>query len=192
MSGDILDPPPAFVALDLSLTSTGIADTAGVRSIKVRLPKRASDLQQMRRLHELAEIIDEQTCDASLVIIEGHAFSRGGRGGDGAFSHAHSLGELHGVCKVIWLQREIPVAIVPPTSLKKYALGKGGGEGATKQAMLAAAARRCQYPFEDFDQSDAWWLLQMAYAHYGHPWRIVMPQENDKGLAGVQWPEVEL
>lgn len=168
-----------LVALDLSLTATGWAATSGeIGTIKVPLPERASDLQRVRRLHELTCEIDRLCVGAQLVVIEGHSFNSKN-------THAHSLGELHGVVKAVLYQREIPFAIVPPAKLKLYACGKGN---ASKDQVLMAAARKTSKTFPDHNSTDAWWLLNMALSRYEQPMRIVMPIRNEEALRGVDWP----
>lgn len=181
MTADILAPPPAFVALDLSLTSTGVATTDGVQTIAVKMPAKASDLERVVRLYELCERIEALLEGATLVVIESPSYGSEN-------SHAHSTGELHGVVKLMAYQLGIPFALVPPHCLRLYAIGKGAGKGATKHAVFEAAIKRSQGSFANFDEADAWWLLQMAYCKYGHPWRILMPQAHERGLDGVQWP----
>jgi Holliday junction resolvasome RuvABC endonuclease subunit len=169
-----------IVALDLSLTSTGVASVDGCSTIRRKLPERASDLQRTQRLHELTCAIDRVCRSADLVVIEGHSFNSRN-------THAHSLGELHGVVKVCLLQRGIPFVIVPPSTMKKYATGKGN---APKDLVYGDAIRRGA-EISNPDESDAWWLLNMAFAHYQHPHRIVMPRLNETALKAVDWPRLE-
>lgn len=170
---------PRFVGLDLSLTSTGVADGETTRCLKVKLPVKATELQRTQRLHTLSVLIDKACRWARLVIIEGPSYGS-------QATHAHSTGELHGLVKVIMLQRRIPFAVPSPSSLKLYATGKGN---ASKEAVFKEALKRGA-EVNNFDEADAWWLLQMAYAQYGHAHRIVMPAKNTTALEKVQWPQI--
>lgn len=172
-----------FVALDLSLTSTGCAWLGGVETIHVPLPEGASNTQRAVRLFNLTAEIDERCLDADLVVIEGASYGS-------KATHAHSTGELHGCVKACLIGREVPFALVPPHNLKMFALGHAG-KGATKQAVFAEAIRH-GLRTDSFDEADAWWLLQMAYVKYGHGAALPnVPEKHLRALSGVQWPELK-
>jgi crossover junction endodeoxyribonuclease RuvC len=113
-----------------------------------------------------------------LVIIEGYSF--GSRA-----SHAHSLGELGGVVRVMLHERGIPFAVVSPSALKLYACGKGN---ATKDAVLASAVHRFGREMGN-DEADALWLWALAKDAYGEP-LLAMPAHNREALEKIDWPKV--
>ena len=129
--------------LDLSLTATGWASAtvaSGRTTVEYGLV-RPGDLRGPERLAEISVTLRGICEGATLVIIEGYAFGSGGssKSGDGAFARAHSLGEVGGVVKtMLWHQRH-RVAIAPPTTLKRYATGKGN---ARKDLVYGEAIRR--------------------------------------------------
>ena len=174
-----------IVALDLSLTATGVATRGEIMTLTERsIPKGSPPVEYVKRLHRMSARIDRICRVADIVVIEGPSF-----GSSSAF--AHDIGGLHGLVDVILLQREIPFAIVPPSSLKKYALGVGGGKNATKELVLQAAARKTNHTFRNNNESDAFWLWQLAACHYQHPYRVVMPQRNEEALKAIVWPALE-
>lgn len=164
---------PRVVGLDLSLTATGIASPDGTTTVlatKLRGCERLIDLRDRTR----------KACElADLVALEGYSF--GSRN-----SHAHALGELGGVVRVALHVASVRFVEVPPSSLKKYATGKGN---AGKEEMLAAAIRRLGYDGHDNNEADALWLRAMALDTLGHP-VVDMPAVNRAALEKVAWPQV--
>lgn len=138
----------------------------------------------MDRIRHICEqvlgIVDDEHIE--LAVIEDYAFSR-------AAAHAHELGELGGVVKVALIGRAVPYVLVPPTVLKLYALGKGGGKGTDKTAMALAAYKRAGVEFPDDNQCDAWWLRNMGLDAYGHA-AFELPAGHRKALSSVAWPTV--
>lgn len=166
------------VGLDLSLTGTGIAYPDGTTAVFD-----TSKMRGMDRILWLRAAIAEHiaSCAPHLVVIEDYAFSRGG--------HAHETGELGGVVKARLIDDGQPYAIVGPTNLKRYALGKGNGKGTDKIAMGVAAYKRSGTEFADDNQCDAAWLRWMALDYYGEP-AFEMPSAHRAALSVVPWPSL--
>lgn len=166
-----------ILALDLSLRSTGVAASwAPSQPVTLRTTK----LRGMERLITLRgsiELMLERGVD--VAVLEGYSFGSKGRS-------VFDIGELGGVIKLMLHERGIPFAIVAPTTLKKYATGKGNSP---KDAVLVQAVRRSGLELGN-DEADAWWLLQMAMAHYEQADALTMPQVNREALEKVEWPEV--
>ncbi|MDN5726076.1 MAG: hypothetical protein L0G99_09135, partial [Propionibacteriales bacterium] len=81
----------------------------------------------------------------------------------------------------------VPVVEVAPTSLKKYATGKGN---AGKDEVILRSARRYgnAYPCSNNDEADAFILAAMGMRHLGHPIEDGLPQVQVDALAKVRWP----
>jgi crossover junction endodeoxyribonuclease RuvC len=169
----------AVVGLDLSLTSTGIART-GEKTWADRItPRNKTGYDRMFYL--LREIL-ALTVDAHLVVVEGPSF---GSGANARQSGHHERGGLWWLVTYRLWRREIPFAVVPPATLKRYATGKGN---APKDAVLAAAIRRYrEVDFDGNDQADALVLAAMGADHLGRPIAPV-PQASRAALGAVQWP----
>jgi crossover junction endodeoxyribonuclease RuvC len=173
---------PAIVGLDLSLTSTGTA-FIGEKTWADRITPRTTSYQ---RLQTILTSVLALTADATLVVIEGPSF---GSGTTSRQSGQHERGGLWWLVTYRLWHREIPFAVVPPATLKKYATGKGK---ATKDAVLAAAIRR--YPnvsFDGNDQADALILAAMGADHLGHP-IATMPTAHRAALTAVKWPPLPI
>lgn len=186
-----------IVALDLSLTATGVADETGARTIRPKTTgmERLAWVQAtlMHALHgscwerharDERAVTDNPLVD--LVVIEGYSLGTARQN-----SHAHALGELGGVVRLALWETGIPYVDVAPASVKKYALGKGGGKGTTKLDMGIAASKRLGYDSAaaDDNEVDALWMWHMAMDAYGLA-VVTMPAINRDALAGVKWPRV--
>lgn len=177
------------LALDLSLTSTGVAYPLG--SVGRWIPP--SGVVGMERLQWLRCRLAESwvECGVDLVVIEGYSFGMArptkGQGG-GQPSHAHALGELGGVIRFTLWNNAVPYVDVAPASLKKYATGKGN---AKKESVLVEAVKRLGYDGSSTDEADALWLRAMALDAYGEP-EVEMPALNRTALEAVPWLELDL
>lgn len=89
---------------------------------------------------------------------------------------------------------------IAPTSLKLYALGKGGGAGTDKDAMILAAQRRFapDVVFKNNNEADALWLLDLGVQHYVHDpidngndyGRAVPTPRSREALSTIEWPDL--
>ena len=77
---------------------------------------------------------------------------------------------------------------IPPTNRARYAAGKGN---ASKDLVLQQAVFRSGRVFDDNNAADAWWLWQMALAHYEPESRLLVkvPKTHLDGLTKVPWVE---
>jgi crossover junction endodeoxyribonuclease RuvC len=165
--------------LDLSLVATGISNGQTTWLIPSKGKAGASLPERNSRLSGLRGRVLTELAGAELVVIEGPAF-------------ASKMGSAHDRSGLWWLivadlhDRGIPVAEVPPTSLKRYATGKGN---ANKGAMVEAATRR----FPDVETSgddnrcDALFLAAMGHDRLGRP-LTSMPAAHRSSLGSVRWP----
>jgi Holliday junction resolvasome RuvABC endonuclease subunit len=172
-------PEPIFIGLDLSLTSTGIAVAHRGHATVSRVtskpaPTTAGTAERLIRL--VAEIFEHvPTTEHTHVAIEGPSF--GSTGGS-----AHERGGLWWLVRTKLERRGIDTVIIPPTSVKKYATGKGN---APKDAVLAAVIRR--YPDVEVtgnDEADALVLAAMCARHHGAPFDII-PADHAVATNGV-------
>lgn len=182
--------PLRVVALDLSLTATGIAathDSTGEPRLACRTvtPRRQPTRTAIdhRRLHEtFGAIAAAVTCKPDLVVVEwlpqftGH--------GDAALR----LAELHGAIKHWMWSRGLVYVDVRPVHLKQYATGKGNAtKTEVREAVTARYGRLLHIGTED--EADAVALLASALDSYGQPLAGV-PASHRKALAGTTWPDI--
>ena len=93
---------------------------------------------------------------------------------------------------LVLLDLGLHVVEVPPTVVKKYATGKGGGPDSSKDQVLAAVIRR--YPAVDVtgnDEADALVLAAMGARWAGHPIDDPLPVLQTTAMAKVAWPDHE-
>lgn len=163
------------LALDLSLTATGVCTSKGVITLR---PK--STGTERLSWHEGAIRDACAVSDLDIAIIED--IYEGG-------TSAARLGMLHGVIRVFLHWLDIPTVLVAPATLKKYATGKGN---ATKPDMRMALYKRAGLDLNDDNQVDASWLYSMAMDHYGFPAGFDLPAAQRACMDKVDWPELDL
>lgn len=163
------------MGLDLSLTATGVALPDGTTRL-VKPPVCCN--RGMRRLRWIREKILGMVYANQVTHVAVEAYSFGSRN-----SHAHALGELGGVVRLALAEAGIPYIDVPPSSLKKYATGKGN---ATKELVLVHAVRRLGYPGSDNNEADALWLRAAGLDFLEAP-VVEQPQDSRKALDKVDF-----
>lgn len=164
------------LGLDLSLTSTGVATKNWTRAIRTK------KLRSYPRLRYIREQILEVLIEArpQLVVVEGPSLGSQGSG-------FHQLGGLWWMMTEVIDDAGIELAVAPPSNIKKYATGYGGGPKSGKDAVLLAAVRRFDWFEGGNDEADALWACAMGHQWLNEP-LVEMPALNKKGLDGVAWP----
>lgn len=170
-------PPLTVIALDVSLSCTGVAGVGWTDHIRTKL--RGDE----RLAYLETEIVSFIRC-ADLVAMEGPSFGHAGP------RFHEDLAGLRVLVRRYCHRHRIPYAIVPPSNLKLYTAGRGN---ATKGEVRSAIADRYGIHTEGvgrYDQADAYGALAAASDWLGQPLAVV-PERNAKALAGVQWPDRE-
>jgi crossover junction endodeoxyribonuclease RuvC len=178
------------VGLDLSLTSTGVAcitsgpEAPWVERITSEPEGKKPTLNDRRlRIAGIRLRVLQLVGDPRLVVVEQPAFSR-------------TTGQQHDRSGLWWTivdalgRNGIPVAEVSPTTLKRYALGKGSGKGTDKDKVLAAVVRRyLDVDVTGNDEADGLVLAAMGARALGYPIEASLPKTHIDALMGVRWPE---
>lgn len=167
-----------ILAIDPSLNGTAICAPNG---ITWNMPK--TDLNGPERLSALRQALRD-TLEAQkpdLVVLEDYSYGSKGRS-------VINIAEWGGVLRLTLHETGLTVALVPPTSLKAWATGKGN---AGKAAVVSEVTLRAGRTFATDDQADAWALWAMASQAYGQP-VCKMPADREKALQKVEWPKVEV
>jgi Holliday junction resolvasome RuvABC endonuclease subunit len=156
--------------LDLSMTATGVTHQVGaVSCTHVVKSREKRDL----RLPDIAGRVTFYAADSDLVLIEGY------------LNHSHSAGVtgmVHGAVRAALIEAGLSYAVLPPSSLKKFATGKGN---ASKTDMAVAAFKRGDgVEFQDDNACDSWWLYVAAAQYLGEP-VLSMPKAQCEALAAV-------
>jgi len=167
---------PLVIGLDLSLTCTGIAGAGWTDIVRTKL-------RGDHRLGYLVDTIGSFIKAAEMVVMEGPSYGHAGLGGH------EELAGLRCAIRLWCHRRKIPYGVVPPSSLKMYATGRGN---ATKGEIRSAIADRYGVETEGagrYDEADAYTALAMGLHHLGYPLAEV-PERNAGALAGCVWPEL--
>ncbi len=164
----------SILAVDLSLTCTGLCLDGETSRITTKL----------RGWDRVQHIYGEVRCLANLaelVVLEGYSYGSKGRA-------VFQIAELGGVIRSwLWTRRDDrPFVDVPPSTLKKYATGKGN---AGKDEMIAAAIRRFDFGGCDNNEADAYLLWCMARHAYGEPVADV-PKVQAEAVSKIEWPKL--
>ena len=160
--------PVKIVGVDASLTSTGIAamiygkldNVISTRSVNSN--KKGTD-----RLVEIREEVYKSVFGADLVTIEGYAFAMA--------NQAHQIGELGGVLRVMFYEKNLKVLEVAPTQLKKFATGKAN---ASKEEIAVAAYKKWGIECRTNDETDASVLVYIGLAYMGHTDNLTAYQQE--------------
>lgn len=154
---------PAHIAgLDVSTARIGYAAPDGTL---VSITSRTGAEDPVRRLSELwqgiAAAIRRHPPRPDLMVIEGYSLGKGPHVG---ILSKIRLGEVGAVARLICFEYDIPIMEVPPTSLKRFATGKGN---AKKEDMVSAAIRTGARGSVNDDEADAHHLRRMARMAHG-------------------------
>ncbi len=146
------------LGLDISLTSTGFAyrgEEGEIHTGTIK-PSAHSGIPRLMYIWNCIEdIVHAQGTDK--VVIEGYSMGRF------QIQRAHSTGEIGGLVKVMLWKKGIPVLIVSPKGLKKFATGNGNS---TKPQVQGHIMTRWKYRVEQEDEADAFVLLHAGEAYF--------------------------
>lgn len=171
----------SIVALDLSLTSTGVCLPDGtpdrIRPRTVPKDDWAAQVDRLRVIRDDINTILDNT-HPDLVLIEGYSYGS-------QSSQAHKIGELGGVVKTLLADRGQGWVPVPPKCRAKYATGRGN---AGKSEVMLEVGRRfgAMAPVNE-DEADALVIWAMGMDHYGAP-PVKMPASHRVALEAIEWP----
>lgn len=169
-----------ILGVDLSLTGTGVSDGKETWLIPSDGKKEATLEERYTRIHDIAYGAVSYACSLDVVLIEGPSLGS-------SHGHAHDRAGLWWMTVALLLNDGFDVVEVPPSTLKKYATGKGN---ASKSEMVDAAARRLPDVVTGADDNriDALWLAAIGHDLAGHP-LVKMPETHRVALKAVRWPE---
>lgn len=174
-------------AIDFSLTSTGLASISdsGVYVQRVQSKPSGDNLPaRSRRMRALADEAFRFCRYSDLVVIEGPAYaSDTGKAHDRSGCWWMIVGRLTG--------QEVPVVEVPPSTMKVWALGVGGGKNAGKDMVLAETINTYGHlvRITGNDVADALQLCTMGWAHLtGNP-LVSLPEKHTRALKAVRWAD---
>lgn len=167
-------PYPLVMGLDLSLTNTGVAAFIGgefASSHRIQSTKRG-----LERIRSIRENVIKDVRTADLVVMEGPSYGSRGQG-------QHERAGLWWIISDALEALGIPTAVAPPTTVKKYATGKGNAE---KDKVLGSAYQRFSHFGGNNDEADALWMAAMGTDYLIQ--KAYVPESHRVALNGVAWP----
>lgn len=184
---------PHVLGLDLGLAHAGAAQIHRDGTHRVYTQRHTTDplgpdatipetADRIRRIARWA--VERATTSTVLVVIEGPA-------------HAAQHGQPHERAGVWWrvvdqlVRHEIPVAVLPPTTVKGYLAGKGNAPKEDVRRAVAAAWPGCGLARVSFDEADAVALATAGcdWLNWEGPW--LDGRRGAGWLKKAQWPERE-
>lgn len=154
----------AVIGVDPSLTHTAIhvlldhgvdAVDSAAYSIKGELKRYPHALARLKFMRDAFIARITAACKTAppfpLVVIEGYAY--------GSKFSREQMGELGGLYRLAAFDAGLEVAIVPPTSLKKYVTGKGVSE---KDGVRMHCLKKWGYESTNNDDADAYALMRLG------------------------------
>lgn len=98
---------------------------------------------------------------------------------------AKALPMVQATVRLVAMRCGVPYAVVNPSTLKSFALGRQGD----KAAMVLAAFKRMGREFTDDNECDAAWLRAAGHEAYGEP-IVDLPKAHTDALRRVAWPRI--
>ena len=169
------------VGVDPSLTSTGLVfeDYETGELVESRFRSKLPDPERMLEIRDfvLAACVDPNP----LVVIEGFAYGAKGKA-------VFQVAGLGWILRAAFVENRIPYVEATPSTLKKFATGKGSGG---KDLTISAVSVRTGRIFESNDVVDALVCFSIGreLASLPHPLGA-LPKSHLAALDAVELPEV--
>lgn len=170
---------PTAIGLDLSLTATGVASSAGWTEV-IRPPAGTRGHPRIQHLRDT--VLEMIPAVVALVVVEGPSY--GNQGSRRQSGHHERAGLWWMVTHSLW-KRGIDYAVASPASRAKYGTGKGNADKAT---VVREVTRRFDWFAGGEDEADALILAAMGADWLGSP-IVAVPQTHRAALDAVAWPE---
>jgi Holliday junction resolvasome RuvABC endonuclease subunit len=159
------------LGLDLSMVGTGVAHTVEGAVCTHLIKTREKDRD--RRLIQIQNEIRTYAAGAELCLIEAPTPRS---------PSSVTTGMVQGAARLVLLELGIPYGTLMPSSLKKYATGRGTGD---KVPMAIAALKRAGLEFPNDNECDGFWLWVAANDHLGSP-VFDLPAVNRESLKKIK------
>ncbi len=186
---------PRVIGIDPSLTGLGVAGPGWADTIRTKARRKATpvvDHAHQRMAYLQRELGEYLTSGADLAVVEGLALQPG-------FDMDRQLSWLNWTVRNMLWRRGIPYAVVSPTGLKRFVLGKGkrtvaqvaadDEAGRTAKDPVLEQVRQWLPGFDgDDNAADAAALRLMGLDWLGCP-QVAVTAHQRGALAAVQWPE---
>lgn len=158
------------IGIDPSITATGLCDAQGRLSVAGG-PAYMGDRRLVVIEHAVQNIIDAGMPDLAVIeFLPQHMKAAG------------ITGMVQGIIRARLLKSLVPYVTVTPSTLKKYATGRGDAD---KPDMRMALYKRAGIDVRSNDMVDAWWLRAAGLEVIGEP-LIEVPTAQRKALDVVR------
>lgn len=178
--------PRSIIAVDVGEKRLHLAvgPPGAPRSLRLstsaeRWPDRLDDLSVALLRVAAAEAAGPGGRSSVVVLIEGPSFA--------SVHRAHQLGAVHGILLWSCAVHGYPAGHIPPSSIKRFATGKGN---ASKAVIVSSVSARTGRVYQSDDSVDALalWCLGWALAGQPHPLGD-LPKGHLQALSGQALPE---
>jgi len=155
------------IGLDLSLTHTGYVIRDNDKYLSGTIKPKSKGIKRLYfHYKEIKKLLQYGRPD--FVIIEGYAYSpHQGR--------SFSIGELGGIIKFMFYCNDISYLVVAPTTLKKFATGKGN---APKSEIAKEVWKRWSKEFKTEHEVDAFVLCKIGESIINKSIKLTNPQKE--------------
>jgi Holliday junction resolvasome RuvABC endonuclease subunit len=170
------------LGVELALLKTGVARVDGTFAT---IHARGAGYE--RHYHVVTELLGVLEQDGpDLAVLEDYAPHGPG------INALITVAEVNGIFRSLLQRRRQPFALVRPSTLKAFAVGKGNApkselyDAARAALELDAITGRVELP-ANYDEADAYWLRRMGAAHVG-----LIDETRPRALealAAVAWPD---
>lgn len=169
------------MGVDPSLTATGLVYDSGGGGIgEVVLKTRLRGISRMRQLRDAAHSEVLHNGPMAVIVIEGPAFAS-------STGQAHERGGLWWLLMDLFFEVRVPVLVIPPTNLKKFATGTGT---AKKDRVVSEVTHRTGRVFDSNDVVDAMVLYCIGRFLLGLPHPLgELPGPHRAALDKIELPK---
>lgn len=168
-----------IAGLDLSTKRVGFAGPDG-DLISIAAHAGADD--PYRRLHELGREIERafrlRPPLPDLVVVEDYVLASPGR------VSLIRLGEIGGIVRTRLFEMNVPIVLVKPSTLKRFATGNGNAD---KYRMMERAIELGARGSVNDDEADAFHLRRIGRAAHGLEGWLEDFERDAIGNAGISW-----
>jgi Holliday junction resolvasome RuvABC endonuclease subunit len=142
-----------YLGVDQSLQSTGVAVLGVDGALRHLDTVRPGKLRDAARLTYIRDVVASLVREYRPVLaaLEGYSYE--------SVNKAFALGEVGGVLRACFYDNEVPLVVVPPSSLKLFVAGNGQ---ASKTQVQDSIRRKWHLSIKQNDMSDAYGLAQVA------------------------------
>ena len=153
-----------ILGIDQAVTESGycILEEGEVKEISSYKPKN----EGFSRIIEIQDFFEKLAKDIDAIVIEGYAFGRAQK--------SEMMGELGGALKYMCYRNAIPLFVIPPTKMKKFATGKGN---ANKTETIIRVVRRWNPESENEHALESFVLAKICYNYYNKEAKLTSAQE---------------